>query len=110
MARGRAETLTGLVGSLFIGFAGLLAAGFAALALALGKPAAALIAIAGGVLLAVFISLALLLLHRLARPLDRLALDVGTIAHENPGHRLGLVPRHWLGRLAENIEAMPLVK
>ena len=103
---GRFETVSRWIGFLLIGFAGLLAAGFAILALALGEPAALPTAIAGGVLLVIFVSLALLLLHRLARPLDRLALDVRIIARENPGHRLGLVPRHWLGILAENIEAM----
>jgi DNA polymerase-3 subunit epsilon len=106
VARGRAETLTGLVGSLLIGFAGLLAAGLAGLALALGEAAATPIAIADGVLLAVFLGVAWLLLHRLTRPLDRLALDARIIANENPGHRLGLVPRHWLGGIAEGIEAM----
>ena len=84
MARGQTGPITGFVGSLFIGLAILLAAGFAALALALGEPAATPIAIAGGVLLAVFLAIAWLLLHRLARPLDRLALDVGIIARENP--------------------------
>jgi DNA polymerase-3 subunit epsilon len=103
---GRSGTLTGLIGSLLIGFAALLAAGFAALALALGEPAAGPIAITGGVLVALFLALVWLLLRRLARPLDRIALDMGIIAHENPSHRLGLGTHHWLGRLAEGIEAM----
>ena len=55
---------------------------------ALGESAVTPIAIAGGVLLALFLAIAWLLLHRLARPLDRLALDVGIIARENPDHRL----------------------
>src|SRR6266496_2037376 len=106
VAGGRAGTLTGIIRSLLIAFAGLLAAGFAALALALGEPAVFPIAIAGGALLAIFIALAWLLLYRLTRPLDRLALDVRIIARENPGHRLGLVAHYWVGRLAESIEAM----
>ena len=106
MAGGLAGTLTGIIRSLLIAFAGLLAAGFAALALALGEPAVFPIAIAGGALLAIFIALAWLLLYRLTRPLDRLALDVRIIARENPGHRLGLVAHYWVGRLAESIEAM----
>ena len=106
MARAQTGTLTGFVRSLFIGFAILLAAGFAALGLALGESAVTPIAIAGGALLALFLAIAWLLLQRVARPLDRLALDVGIIARENPDHRLRLVPRHWLGRIAESIEAM----
>jgi DNA polymerase-3 subunit epsilon len=106
VASRRTDTLTGLVGSLLIGFAVLLAGGFAALSVALGEPAARPIAIAGGVLLLLFLPLAWLLLHRLSRPLDRLALDMGIIARDNPGHRLGLDPRHWLGGLTDGIEAM----
>ncbi len=102
----RERTVTGIVGALFIGFAVLLAAGFVALAVILGEAAAGPLAIAGGVLLAAFLALAGLILHRLARPLDRLALDVGIIAHENLGHRFGLGARHWLARLTQGIEAM----
>ncbi len=90
VAGGRFGTVSRRIGFLLIGFAGLLAAGFAILALALGEPAVLPTAIAGGVLLVIFFSLALLLLHRLSRPLDRLALDVRIIARENPGHRLGV--------------------
>ena len=104
--RGRTGTLTSILASLLLGFAALLAAGFVALGLTLGEPAAGAIAIAGGSLLVIFLALAWLFVHSLARPLDRLALDVRIIARENPSHRLALVPRHWLGRLAEGIEAM----
>jgi DNA polymerase-3 subunit epsilon len=91
---------------LLIGFAALLAAGFTALALSLGEAAAHPIEIAGSVVLAIFMALAWLILHRVTRPLDRLALDVGIIARENPVHRFAHDKRHWLGRLTENIEAM----
>jgi len=102
--REQTETVTSIAGLLLIGFAALLAAGFTALALILGEPAVRPIEIAGGVLLAVFIALAWLFLRRLARPLDRLALDVGIIARENPAHRFGHGTRHWLGRLTESID------
>jgi DNA polymerase-3 subunit epsilon len=106
VAGGQTGPLTARVGPLLIGFAVLLAAGLVALALAPGEPAAGPIAIAGAVLLAIFLALAWLLLYRVARPLDRLALDLGIIARENPRHRLGLVAPHWLGRIAEGVEAM----
>jgi DNA polymerase-3 subunit epsilon len=99
------RTVTGILGALLIGFAALLVGGFAALAFLL-EPAAPPIAIAGGVLLATFLALAGLVLQRLARPLDRLALDVGIVARENLGHRFGLGTGHWLGRLVGSIEAM----
>ncbi|HKN10122.1 MAG TPA: exonuclease domain-containing protein, partial [Pseudomonadota bacterium] len=95
-----------IIGALLGGFAACLAAGFVALVHALGEPTLRPIAIAGGALFVAFMALAWLILHRLARPLDRLALDVGIIARENPGHGLGLGTRHWLRRLADGIEAM----
>jgi len=102
----RERTVSGILGALLIGFALLLAAGLVALAVMLGEAATRPVAIVGGALVAAFLALAGLILHRLAWPLDRLALDAGIIARENPGHRLGLVTRHWLGRIAEGIEAM----
>jgi hypothetical protein len=47
--------------------------------LATGKPALAPIAIAGGTMLPVTAAFGWLLLSRLARPLDRLSLDIGII-------------------------------
>jgi DNA polymerase-3 subunit epsilon len=106
VARERILAVTRLTGILLTGFAVLLAAAFAALALSLGEPALRLIAIAGCVLLAVFAPLAWLLLQRLAWPIDRLALDLEIIARENPAHRLGHGTRHWLRRLTAGIEAI----
>jgi DNA polymerase III subunit epsilon len=102
----RQQGVAKVVGALFASFAACVATVFVALVHALGEPASRPTAIAGGALLVAFIALAGLILHRLARPLDRLALDVGIIARENPSHGLGLGMRHWLGRLAEGIEAM----
>jgi len=102
----REPTVTAIVGALLISFAVLLAGGLVALAVILGEVDAIPIAVVGGVLLGSFVALAGLILHRLARPLDRLALDVGIIARENPGHRLGLGMQRWLARLAQGIEAM----
>ena len=106
MARERILAVTRLTGILLTGFAVLLAAAFAVLALSLGGPALRLIAIAGCVLLAMFAALAWLLLQRLAWPIDRLALDLEIIARENPAHRLGHGTRHWLRRLTTGIEAI----
>jgi DNA polymerase-3 subunit epsilon len=100
------RTVTRLVGLFLVGFAVLLVANFATLMFVLGGPAARPIAIAGAVLLAIFLALAGLILHRLARPLDRLALDVAILARENLDHRLGTSPVHWLGKLTGGIEAM----
>src|SRR5207244_10314158 len=93
-------------GGLLFGFVALLSPGLIALAVVLGEPAVAPIAITGGALLAVAAIFGWLLLSRLARPLDRLALDIWIIARENPGHALGIGTRHWLTRLSEGIEAM----
>jgi DNA polymerase-3 subunit epsilon len=98
--------VTGTLGTLLIGFGALLAAGFLALAIILGEAAAGPIAVTAGALLTAFLVLAGLIVHYLARPLDRLALDVGIIARENLGHRFGLGTDHWLGRLTQGIEAM----
>src|SRR5512133_2158395 len=108
MARERIESkpIATIIGFWLIGFAVFLATVFAALMFVVEPAAARVIAAAGGALLAGFIGIAWLFLHRLARPLDRLALDVAIIARENPGHRVGLVPRHWLPRLAASIEAL----
>jgi DNA polymerase-3 subunit epsilon len=110
MARDRTEgkgkdTVT-IIGSWLAAFAVLLVIIFAVLVLVVGPPATRPLVTAGAALLAAFIALALLLLHRLARPLDRLALDIGIMARENPGHGLGLGPGHWLRRLAKNTEAL----
>ena len=102
----RDQTVTGVVRALLFGFAALLVAGFAMLAFTLGELAARPIAITGGLLVGMFLALAWLILHRLAQPLDRLALDVGIVARENPSHFLGLGTRHWLGRLTQGFEAM----
>src|SRR5262249_35034871 len=98
--------VTRIIGLWLVAFAVSLAASFAALALSLGEPALQLIEITGCGLFAIFAALAWLLLDRLARPLDRLALDVEIIARENPAHRFGHGTRHWLGRLTERIEAV----
>lgn len=100
------QTVTTIVARLLIGFAALTAAALVALALIQGEPAARPTANAGAAVLAGFILLGWLLVHRLARPLDRLALDVAIIGRENPGHGLGLGRRHWLRRLTDGIEAM----
>jgi len=102
----REQTVTGIVGALLIGFAASLVAGFAVLAFILGETAARPIIIIGAVLLGMFLTLAELILRRLARPLDRLALDVGIVARENLGHHFGLGTRHWLRGLTRGIEAM----
>lgn len=100
------QSLTTVIARLFIGLAAVLVAGLAALALALGEAALGPIAILGGALLAFVAALAWLFVGRLARPLDRLALDVRICARENAGHRLGIGTRRWLGRLTDGIEAM----
>jgi DNA polymerase-3 subunit epsilon len=100
------QAVAKIVGALLAGFAACFAAAFVALVLAVGEPASRPIEMAGGALFVAFIVLAGLILRRLARPLDRLALDVGIIARENPGHGLGLVTPHWLGQLTEGIEAI----
>jgi DNA polymerase III subunit epsilon len=102
----RDQTVTGIVGALFVGFAASLVIGFAMLAFTLGEGAARPIATTGGVLLAIFLALAGLIMHRLARPLDRLSLDVGIVARENLGHRFALGTRHWLGKLTQGFDAM----
>src|SRR5262245_8486968 len=76
------------------------------LAFTLGEEAARPIAVTGGVLLAIFLALAGLIVHRLARPLDRLSLDVGIVARENLGHRFALGTRHWLAKLTQGLDAM----
>ena len=95
-----ARTVSLLLG----GFAVALAAVLAALAFILEKPAP--LAIATSLLLAILAIVLWLLLSHLVRPLDRLSLDLGIIARENPAHRLGLPTSHWLGKLAEGIEAI----
>ena len=102
----REQTVTGIVGALLIGFAASLVVGFVVLAFILGETAARPIIIIGAVLLGMFLTLAELILRRLARPLDRLALDVGIVARENLGHHFGLGTRHWLRGLTRGIEAM----
>ena len=106
MTVARDQTVTGIVGALFVGFAASLVIGFAMLAFILGEGAARPIATTGGVLLAIFLALAGLIMHRLARPLDRLSLDVGIVARENLGHRFALGTRHWLGKLTQGFDAM----
>jgi len=106
VARRAAASITRFTGLLLLGFAATLATGFIALALALGETAFLAIAIAGGGLLALFMAFASLLLHRLLRPLDRLALDAGVIARDNPAHRVGRDTGDWLGSLTESIEVM----
>jgi hypothetical protein len=108
MARKRNESkpIATVIGPWLVGFAAFIAAVFAALVVVFGEAAARPIVAAGAALLSGFIALAWLLLHRLARPLDRLALDIGIMARENPGHGLGLGPSHWLRRLAKNTEAL----
>lgn len=105
-ARTERRGVAKIVGALLAGFAACVAAAFVALVLAVGEPAWRPVAVAGGALLVAFMALAGLILHRLARPLDRLALDVEIIARENTGHGLGLGTRHWLGGLAAGIGAM----
>jgi DNA polymerase-3 subunit epsilon len=95
-----------IFGGLLIGFLVLLATALISLAVVLAEPALAAIAIAGGALLAVTAAFGWLLLSRLARPLDRLALDIRIIAGENPGHALGIGSNHWLHRLSAAVEAM----
>ena len=102
----RDQTVTGIVGALFVAFAASLVIGFAILAFTLGEGAAHPIATTGGVLLAIFLALAGLIVHRLARPLDRLSLDVGIVARENLGHRFALGTRHWLEKLTQGLDAM----
>jgi DNA polymerase III subunit epsilon len=95
-----------IFGGLLIGFVVLLATTLIALAAVLSKPALAPIAIAGGTMLAVTAAFGWLLLSRLARPLDRLALDIEIIARENPGHALGIGSNHWLHRLSAAVDVM----
>jgi len=108
VARRGAGSTTRATGLLLLGFAAMLAGGFITLALALGETAWRPIAVAGGALLAVFVALAWLLLQRLGRPLDRLALDVGIVARDNPAHRIELGTSHWLRSLTEGIKAMQI--
>jgi DNA polymerase III subunit epsilon len=102
----RARAVTKVTGRLLTGFAALLSVAFVAIALKLGESALSLIAIAGGVLLTIFAALAWLLIDRLAKPLDRLALDIAIIARENPAHRLRLGMHHWLETLTESVEVI----
>ena len=48
----------------------------------------------------------LLLDRRVTRPLSATERGAGIIAGSNPGHRLELPSRHWLGRLPETIEQL----
>jgi DNA polymerase-3 subunit epsilon len=106
VARERTQAVTRIIAFLLAAFATSLIASFAALALSFGASAVAPIAIAGCLLFAVFAVVAQLLLQRVARPLDRLALDVEIIARQNPTHRFGYGAGHWLGWLTQSIEVL----
>jgi len=49
---------------------------------------------------------ALLVDRRITRPLSATERGAGIIAGSNPGHRLELPSRHWLGRLPETVEQL----
>lgn len=108
MVDGRRDpgSVTAIVRRLVAATAALVAAGHVALAFVLGAHAAVPIAATGAALLAVIAAAAWLLDSRLARPLDRLALDLAIIARDNPGHGLRVGARHWLRRVVDGLEAV----
>jgi DNA polymerase III subunit epsilon len=102
--RPRSGTVSGTVSLLLGGFAVALAAVLAALGFVFEQTT--LPAIAASLLLAMLAIVSWLLLSRLTRPIDRLALDLRIIARDTPGHRLGQGTSHWLRKLTDGIEAV----
>ena len=99
-------SVTAIVRRLIVAMAALVVAGQVALAFALGVDAAAPIAASGAALLAVIAAVAWLLHSRLARPLDRLALDLAIVVRDNPGHALRVGDRHWLKRIVDGLDTV----
>ena len=108
MVGGRSDpgSVAAIVRRLIAVTAALVAAGHVALALVLGGHAAVPVAVTGGALLAIIAAVAWLLDSRLARPLDRLALDLAIIGRENPAHRLRAGRRDWPKRVVAGLETM----
>lgn len=88
---------------LWAALASVVVATMVALALALTRSAAPTVGLAAVAILAGVLAAACLLHARLARPLDRLALDLLVIARDNPDHALRVGERHWLGRLVSAV-------
>lgn len=105
-ARTGPRAVTAVIAALFVGFAGLAALEVLLVALVFGETAWRPIALAGAVLIATIAAASWFFLRYLARPLDRLALDLAIIARENPAYPLATSARPWLGRLVESVEAV----
>lgn len=99
-------TVSAWLARLFVALGGVVVATFIALAAWLGKPGGPALAIGCAIVLATAAIAAWLLHGRVARPADRLALDLAVITRDNPDHALRTGPVHRLGRLVAEIEAL----
>jgi DNA polymerase-3 subunit epsilon len=94
------------VARLFATVAAIAAVSLLALTIWLGKAAVLIIAVLGAVILGALAVATWLLLNRLAKPLDRLALDLAVIGRDNPEHTLRIGRDHWLPRLVAAVEGL----
>ncbi len=99
-------TIATTVVRLLAGVAAISAASLLALVIWLDKAPAQIVAVLGAIILGALAVATWLLLNRLARPLDRLALDLAVIGRDNPEHALRIGRNHWLPRLVAAVEGL----
>jgi DNA polymerase-3 subunit epsilon len=99
-------TISARVSRLSAGLAASLAGALLILAIWFGAAAGLALGLAALALIAGLVIGAGVVLSRLARPLDQLALDLRVIARDNPDHALRIGDKHWLGDLTAALAAL----